>query len=142
MPNARFVQASLEALPPVLTGLATHVSVNYPWGSLLRAVALPDDALLSRLVSEGCAGAAFEIRINLHPLQDAAQARRLGLTEAAVLGPPDRLATHYAKAGLVIESTGRATPETMAATRWGKQLRSGGRDILFVRARRDGASSG
>ena len=39
-PNALFIQASVENLPEELNGIANEVHVHFPWGSLLRAVAL------------------------------------------------------------------------------------------------------
>src|SRR4051812_7588776 len=39
--NAMFIAAALEALPEVLRGTATEVTVNFPWGSLLQAVGWP-----------------------------------------------------------------------------------------------------
>ena len=45
LPNALFVVASAEALPAEVCGVADLVTVNLPWGSLLRgALALDRDA--------------------------------------------------------------------------------------------------
>ncbi len=44
--NALFVWASAEALPDELDGLVTDLSVFFPWGALLKAVAQPDFAVL------------------------------------------------------------------------------------------------
>jgi len=38
-PNLTFVRAGAEGLPGSLAGLAAEVHVQYPWGSLLTAVA-------------------------------------------------------------------------------------------------------
>lgn len=46
LPNALFVHASVEALPQELAGVASQITINLPWGSLLKAVALPDVAIL------------------------------------------------------------------------------------------------
>jgi tRNA G46 methylase TrmB len=35
--NTLFVIANAQALPPELHGLAAQVTINFPWGSLLRA---------------------------------------------------------------------------------------------------------
>jgi 16S rRNA (adenine(1408)-N(1))-methyltransferase len=55
-PNALFVASSLEALPPALDGIASLVTVHFPWGTLLRA-ALGQDAegasQLARLLAPG-----------------------------------------------------------------------------------------
>ncbi|HEY0301768.1 MAG TPA: 16S rRNA (adenine(1408)-N(1))-methyltransferase NpmA, partial [Rhizomicrobium sp.] len=49
--NALFLQASLETMGGELGGLADRITVNYPWGSLLRAIALPDVGLLTQLAA-------------------------------------------------------------------------------------------
>ncbi|MGH2611303.1 MAG: class I SAM-dependent methyltransferase, partial [Tepidiformaceae bacterium] len=47
--NAIFVLGSVESLPAEFEGLAGRVTVNLPWGSLLRAVAAPAPELLCNL---------------------------------------------------------------------------------------------
>ena len=44
LPNALFVAAAAESLPAGLHGVATRVTVNLPWGSLLRGALALDDA--------------------------------------------------------------------------------------------------
>ncbi|HCA59524.1 MAG TPA: rRNA methyltransferase, partial [Blastocatellia bacterium] len=46
LPNAMFIQAAVEDLPSELASVADSVTVNLPWGSLLRAVLLPDSEVL------------------------------------------------------------------------------------------------
>jgi len=41
-----YVHAGIEALPEELMGLASHVTILLPWGSLLKAVAIPELSLL------------------------------------------------------------------------------------------------
>ena len=48
-PNALFIVAAAEAFPPELAGVAAHVTVTMPWGSLLR----------------GCLGGAPEVAAGL-----------------------------------------------------------------------------
>ena len=49
VPNALFVQAAVESLPQELDGVADEVHVHFPWGSLLRAVAVGDGVVLRNL---------------------------------------------------------------------------------------------
>ena len=42
VPNALFLVASAEALPGALSSKASLVTVNYPWGALLRTLVQPD----------------------------------------------------------------------------------------------------
>lgn len=46
-PNAIFVCANGEALPEELNGLANELSILFPWGSLLKAVVLPEPSMLA-----------------------------------------------------------------------------------------------
>lgn len=46
LPNALFVIANAQALPRELSGLVSHVSINFPWGSLIESL-LNDDACLT-----------------------------------------------------------------------------------------------
>jgi 16S rRNA (adenine(1408)-N(1))-methyltransferase len=50
-PNAAFIRAAAEAPPAVLAGIASQVSVLFPWGSLLRGCLGADPA-----VAAGVAG--------------------------------------------------------------------------------------
>ena len=56
LPNARFIASGVEQLPAELAGLASFVTVHFPWGSLLSA-AVGDDAdgaaAIARLVAPG-----------------------------------------------------------------------------------------
>lgn len=47
--NLWFVHAGVEALPEELLGIASHISILLPWGSLLSAVAKPDITLLQQI---------------------------------------------------------------------------------------------
>lgn len=132
--NVLFLQASLETIGAELNGLADRITVNYPWGSLLRAVALPDAALLANLAGLAKPGAAFEALINLHPLRDAALAARLGLTDAALVQDQARLRGAYGQAGFALRRIEDVTGSLVHATRWGSQLHFAGREIWRLRA--------
>jgi 16S rRNA (adenine(1408)-N(1))-methyltransferase len=63
LPNALFVIASAQALPHELSGLVSHVSINFPWGSLLESLLTDDACLLNGLlrVTRPCAGMAVHL---------------------------------------------------------------------------------
>jgi len=63
-PNAVFVHASVEALPDELEGLATRVTILFPWGSLLRAVWTGEMAAIERLARPG---ASIEAVVAISP---------------------------------------------------------------------------
>ena len=51
LPNAGFVVAAVETPPAELCGVASLVTVRFPWGSLLRGVIGRDDAVAAGLAS-------------------------------------------------------------------------------------------
>lgn len=56
LPNARFVLSAAEALPSQLSGLASLVTVHFPWGSLLRGAMGAESERaedVARLVADG-----------------------------------------------------------------------------------------
>ena len=62
--NALFLVADALALPADLSGIATRVTVNFPWGSLLRGLVEGNDGLLDGLRAIGRTGAALEVTVN------------------------------------------------------------------------------
>jgi hypothetical protein len=71
LPNALFVIANAQALPQELNGLAAHITINYPWGSLLDSLLSNDDSLVSRLLSVTLPFASLDIRLNAEALLTA-----------------------------------------------------------------------
>ena len=70
-PNALYVIANAQALPCELYGLASHVTINFPWGSLLSGLLAGDSALLDGLVAIARPGAALDVRLNGGALAEA-----------------------------------------------------------------------
>jgi 16S rRNA (adenine(1408)-N(1))-methyltransferase len=132
--NALFVQGALETLPPELDAIADRITVNYPWGSLLHAVALPDPTLLARLAALAKPRATLEVLVNLHPLRDRAYAERLGHADAAIARDHGRLRAVYHRVGFATEAIEDVTGRLIHATRWGSQLHHAKREVWFVRA--------
>ena len=69
--NALYVIANAQALPRELYGRATHVTINFPWGSLLRGLIDGDALLLDGLRGIAQPGAALEVRLNGGALAEA-----------------------------------------------------------------------
>src|SRR5512134_3848220 len=53
--NLLFVIASAQELPDELMGLASHLTINFPWGSLLESLLTGDPKLIRGLKSVSCA---------------------------------------------------------------------------------------
>lgn len=62
--NALYLIASAEALPRELAGLADHITISFPWGSLQRGLLTGDPALLASLTTLAHPGALLELRLN------------------------------------------------------------------------------
>jgi 16S rRNA (adenine(1408)-N(1))-methyltransferase len=135
--NAMFLSAAAETLPGLLAGMADAITVNYPWGSLLRAVALPDVDTLAKISALAKAGAKLSGIVNVYPLRDAVQARRLGLSDATLLRDEAALRQGYARAGLDIVRVCRIADDNPAApaTSWGSHLAISKREVWRIEAR-------
>ena len=123
LPNALFVVAAAEALPPELDGLAELVCVHFPWGSLLRGLLGPDPALLSGLARLLRPGGRLSLLVSSTARDHGAGVAPLG--EADLRG----LAGAYADHSLVVTRVRAATPADVAAAHstWGKRLDAGRR---------------
>jgi hypothetical protein len=83
--NALFVNAEARALPYELHGLATQVTINFPWGSLLGGLLDGDAELLGGLAAIAWPnpdasrhGVTLEIRLNGGALTEAGWALEAG----------------------------------------------------------------
>lgn len=132
--NALFVHAPIEKLPEELEGLATRVTVLFPWGSLLRAVWSPDIGALASLRNLCAGGAELVIAVSASP-RDAGFDRPFDGID------PDgaRLPEAYARAGFDVRV--RETAGPIHETTWSKRLSFGTDRRFFVlegSARREG----
>lgn len=71
LPNALFVIANTQALPLELNGLASHITINFPWGSLLESLLRDKDTSISRLASIARPFAGMDIHLNGEALSTA-----------------------------------------------------------------------
>jgi 16S rRNA (adenine(1408)-N(1))-methyltransferase len=62
--NALYVIANALALPEELGGMASKVTINFPWGSLLTALLDGEPMLVEGLLAICRPGAALEVRLN------------------------------------------------------------------------------
>lgn len=69
-PNALYLIANALALPAPLDGLATRLTVNFPWGSLLAALVAGDSAVVERLAALTRPGGLVEVRLNAGALAE------------------------------------------------------------------------
>ena len=123
--NAAFLIEGVERLPDDLTELANEVTIQFPWGSLLRGLLTADPGVMvpiARLLKP-----VGELRVLLRATA------RDGYADVA----PEslsRIATRYAELGLELEEARLASPSDIAASRssWAKRL-GVSRPIVFAR---------
>src|SRR5947209_13147645 len=68
--NAVFLVANARSLPAEMAGIATRLTINFPWGSLLTGL-LDDLAFCERLASLALPGATLEVVVNGGALTEA-----------------------------------------------------------------------
>lgn len=69
--NALYLVANALALPAALDGLATHLTINFPWGSLLRGLLEEESGLPQRLTQLVRTGGLVQVRLNAGALAEA-----------------------------------------------------------------------
>lgn len=109
LPNLLYVRAAVEALPQALNGVADRLSVVFPWGSLLAAVARPSPEVLRAMRALCRPGARLAVVLGVDPVRDARELERLGLQSPAIDRLAARLAEGYALAGFAPASVRRAS---------------------------------
>lgn len=71
LPNLLYVIANAQSLPHELSRLFSHVTINFPWGSLLQGLLASDSRLLCGLESTLGSGTQLEVRLNGGALSEA-----------------------------------------------------------------------
>lgn len=99
LPNAMFVQAAVEDLPCEFDAIANEIHINFPWGSLLRAVAVADEKILESLHRVAAADAQLTITIGVDPDRDRSELERLGVPDLCDGYLRGTLLGRYAAAG-------------------------------------------
>lgn len=138
LPNVLFIQSAVEDLPPELNGIADEVHVHFPWGSLLRAMATGDKAVLNNLRRICSSEALLEVVIGLDPERDRTETERLGLQPLTTTYIDSMLRPNYRDAGFEIFERGAISPSEWPKlqTSWAKRLQgSASRSLIYIIAR-------
>jgi 16S rRNA (adenine(1408)-N(1))-methyltransferase len=69
--NLLFVIASAQELPRELNGLTSHISINFPWGSLLKSLLVGDALILRGLERISGSSTSLDVRLNGGALEEA-----------------------------------------------------------------------
>lgn len=136
-PNVLYLQAAVEELPDELAGVANEVHIQFPWGSLLRAVGAGDEQILKSLRRICCRNARLEVLIGLDPERDASQLKRLAMPELSPTYLKSELVPAYEANGFVIENHGilpsLAWPKIEST--WAAKLRHATRTLIYLHGR-------
>ena len=118
LPNALFVVAAAEALPPELDAAADIVTIHLPWGSLLRGALALDEAVASGIAGLVAPGGRVDMLV-----APAARDRLDGLVDIE-RRLENGLAGDWRRLGLELRDARPATEEDIAAARttWSRRL--------------------
>ena len=118
LPNLLYIIASAQALPHELHGLVSHITINFPWGSLLESLLTGDDRLMRGLESVAGSSAALDIRLNGGALAE----QGWGLEDGA-----ERIRNNLLYAGWKINSPVMMNADSLRtfSSTWAKRLAFG-----------------
>jgi len=134
-PNAVFIRGAAERMPGPFLGVADLVTVNYPWGSLMRIVAEPVVEDLRKLRSVCKPGADLRVHLNQAVLADREYLERLGMETIGDPRTDDGLIEAYAAAGFVVHDRSVFAGDPPFRSRWARQLiRGSARETLLIEA--------
>lgn len=136
--NVLFLQAAVEDLPAELNEIADEVHVHFPWGSLLRAVAIGDPSVLNNLRRICSPEALLEVVIGVDPERDRTELERLGVPVISIDYIDSVLASAYIKAGFEITERGMLPQSEWSCleTSWARRLEGNAdRTVTFLIAR-------
>jgi 16S rRNA (adenine(1408)-N(1))-methyltransferase len=134
--NALYCITNVLAMPAELCGVATEVTINFPWGSLLEGLLAGDATLLAGLFDLSQTGAHLTVRLNGGALAEAGWP----LSDGAVQIQRNLIASGFAIDQPVELGAGKLR---QLPTTWAKRL-AFGRDprALVLTGKRLGAALG
>lgn len=138
LPNALFVQAAVEDLPDELNGTADEIHIHFPWGSLLKAVATGDEAILAAFRRISAPGCLLEIVIGIDLVRDKNELERLGIPELTPVFLNSYLIPKYVAAGFESIESGMLNHAEWSRleTSWARKLGSNSdRRVVYLMAK-------
>jgi 16S rRNA (adenine(1408)-N(1))-methyltransferase len=142
LPNTFFGRLSLEESPGELARLADSLTVLFPWGSLLRAIATPQVGALKKLATLGKPGADIRFLYGYGATRESRTVGALGLPELGGLAALRALERGYAAAGLEVRARYVSREEVASVqSSWAKKLAFSGIERVFVELQGKSGSS-
>jgi len=130
-----FVVSRIEDAPRELDGAADEITMNFPWGSLLRGLVFADASVLAPLARIARPGANIDVLLSVG---ERDRSSGVGPHDSDAFG--GRCAA-FASAGLTVERNSVAALSAHAHTTWGKRL-AATRHVRIIRLRRAGDNAG
>ncbi|MBS1793155.1 MAG: methyltransferase domain-containing protein [Acidobacteria bacterium] len=135
LPNALFVQAAIEDLPPELDESADEIHIHFPWGSLLKTIVTGDARALAALRRIAAPECLLEIVVGLDETRDRTEIERLGLPRLSEDYLRGELLPKFAAAGFEAAGCGFLPPAEWSRleTSWARKLQTGGdREVVYL----------
>ena len=135
LPNVLFIQAAVENLPEELNGVADEVHIHFPWGSLLRTVAVGDESVLQNLRRISAPESVLEIVIGIDEERDCTEIERLGLPTLSIDYLESVLIPKYEAAGFEVMEKGILSPSDWSRleTSWARKLQGNtNRNVIYL----------
>ena len=134
-PNALFLRGASENLPGPFEGIADKVTVNYPWGSLMRIVSEPEVENLEKIRKICKNTAQLTVLLNYYVFEDREYMDRLGMSDIIAPADNENLATAYEKVGFRITKSEIFAGDPPIRTMWGRHLvRGSNRTTMLIEA--------
>lgn len=116
--NALFIAADALAMPQELHQVATRITINFPWGSLVRGLLAGDAGLLDGLAEAARKGARLDLLLNAGALAEAGWPLEAG---------SERIVSMLRDAGIATGRICALGPRELRAcqTTWAKRLAFG-----------------
>lgn len=134
--NAMFLCMNLLQPSDELAGVADHLHINFPWGSLMEAVAFPDELAMKRMATFAKPQARFDYYLNLYVFANEEQRERMGLPLMDESYVTSTLIPKMADAGWQVEEHVFLEPEALKdhPSSWaGRLIRRSGRATLYMK---------
>lgn len=118
LPNMLFIISNAQSLPCELNGLISHISINFPWGSLLNGLLTAETSLMRGLERISTSITSMDVRLNGGALAEAGYALENGV---------DKIYYNLLQAGWQVNSPRCMDADELQAfpTTWARRLAHG-----------------
>ncbi len=135
--NVIFLWAKAEELPIELSGVADEIYVNFPWGSLLAGVIIPENLVLTQIKTIAKPGAALHIYVSYDAKFEEEKIGELDLPELSLDYLQNELTKKYKESGIMIQESRKLNKDESKnlISSWPKRILSKReRDVYYIQA--------